>query len=282
MGSLELELEEDELVQMVHDFIESKSPSSPSLSLFFLGESRGLTINQHHTSLTLQEILGDVEDFEAEILEKVLKYLRKGNTARKTTSLKKLLTMKLRLDGYDASLCRTSWVSTFNCPGGDYEYIDIMMKEDKGGPGRLIVDIDFKSQFELARPTSSYTQLTDTLPSIFVGSETKLNKVISILCTAAKQSLEERGLHVPPWRKTNYMQSKWLSEYRKVCLPPCIKSNRESSRNSDEGSSTGGSHGTSQFNKWAPPAPMVKPKRRGLGSGSGLSSQFSNLSINCC
>ncbi|XP_043694688.1 uncharacterized protein LOC122645448 [Telopea speciosissima] len=192
--------------------------------------------------------------------------------------------MRLRMDGYDASLCRTSWVTTFNCPGGDYEYIDIMMQDDKGGSsGRLIVDIDFKSQFELARPTSSYTQLADTLPSIFVGSETKLDKIISILCTAAKQSLKERGLHVPPWRKTSYMQSKWLSDCQKVSPTPCIKSNRESNRNNrDEGSSGDAVQGSSQFSKWAPPAPIVKPSRRELGRGSGLSSQFSNLSINCC
>ncbi|KAJ4967082.1 hypothetical protein NE237_018931 [Protea cynaroides] len=276
MGSFELE--EEELVKMVHDFIESESPSYPSFAC-----SGSLTLNQQPTSFTLQEILGSTdEDTEAEILQKVLKYLRTKNTpVSKTTNLKKWLVIRLRMDGYDACLCRTSWVTTFNCPGGDYEYIDIMMVDDSGGPRRLIVDIDFKSQFELARPTSSYTQLSDTLPSIFVGTETKLNKIISILCSAAKQSLKERGLHVPPWRRTSYMQSKWLSDCQKVSPTPCITSNRESRRNSDEGSS-GNSHGSSQFNKWAPPAPTVKPKRRELGGGSGLSCQFSDLSINCC
>ncbi|XP_042512902.1 uncharacterized protein LOC122087731 isoform X2 [Macadamia integrifolia] len=221
MGSQELE--EEELVQMVRDFIESESPSSPSFA-----SSQGLTFNQQPTYLTLQEILGSVEDTEEEVLQKVLKYLRNKNTAGKTTNLKKWLVMRLRIDGYDASLCRTSWVTTFNCPGGDYEYIDIMMQDDNGGVGRLIVDIDFKSQFELARPTSSYAQLTDTLPSIFVGCETKLNKIISILCTAAKQSLKERGLHVPPWRRTSYMQSKWLSDNcQKVRPTPRFTSNRD-------------------------------------------------------
>lgn len=104
---------------------------------------------------------------------------------------------------------------------GDYEYIDVMVRDSNGDkePTRLIVDTDFKSQFEVARPTPTYKELINTLPSVFVGSEEKLNQIISLLCSAAKKSLKERGLHVPPWRKANYMRSKWLSkECKKVSL----------------------------------------------------------------
>ena len=105
---------------------------------------------------------------------------------------------------------------------GDYEYIDVMVRDSNGDdeePTRLIVDMDFKSQFEVARPTATYKELINTLPSVFVGSEEKLNQIISLLCSAAKNSLKERGLHVPPWRKANYMRSKWLSkECKKVSL----------------------------------------------------------------
>ena len=96
---------------------------------------------------------------------------------------------------------------------GDYEYVDVMMKDMSHGgeAARLIVDMDFRSQFELARPTSTYSDLLTSLPSIFVGTEEKLVSILSLLCSAAKQSLRESGLHMPPWRKANYMQSKWLS-----------------------------------------------------------------------
>ena len=77
---------------------------------------------------------------------------------------------------------------------------------------RVIVDMDFRSQFELARPTSNYKKLVETLPSIFVGTEEKLASVVSLLCTAAKESLKENGLHIPPWRKASYMLPKWFSE----------------------------------------------------------------------
>ena len=87
------------------------------------------------------------------------------------------------------------------------------MKNNNGGKStRLIVDVDFRSQFELAKPTAAYKELTDILPCVFVGTETKLSQIVSLLCCAAKESLKEKGFYVPPWRKASYMQSKWLSK----------------------------------------------------------------------
>lgn len=95
----------------------------------------------------------------------------------------------------------------------DYEYIDVMLVDKTSStPTRLIVDMDFRSQFELARPTQTYKELINILPSVFVGTEERLDKIISLLCSAAKKSLKEKGLHIPPWRKAKYMQSKWLSK----------------------------------------------------------------------
>lgn len=144
------------------------------------------------------------------------------------------------------------------------------MQNDENGDDddsmmRLILDVDFKSQFELARPTANYKELTDKLPQIFVGNEEKLNKIISLLCSAAKQSLRDRGLHIPPWRTSTYMQSKWLSSCQKA-----------------PGKNTEAKSGSRGYGKWSPSPPMVKPKRSHLGGGSGLSSQFSKMSINCC
>ncbi|CAL5414624.1 unnamed protein product [Camellia sinensis] len=69
----------------------------------------------------------------------------------------------------------------------DYEYIDVLMKDSNGGGDetvRLIVDMDFRSQFELARPISTYSKLTAYLPPIFVGSEEKLMEIICLVCLA--------------------------------------------------------------------------------------------------
>lgn len=148
---------------------------------------------------------------------------------------------------------------------GEYVCIDVMMENKRGGKQtRVIVDLDFRSQFELARPTSTYTQLTNILPSIFVGTEEKLKDITTLLCSAAKQSLKERGLHIPPWRKARYMQSKWLSE-------DC-KKERFTPKSEPKNGVCG---------NWVPP--NVKPKRMGMAAGSGgLSIQFADMGINCC
>ncbi|KAF5959096.1 hypothetical protein HYC85_000305 [Camellia sinensis] len=91
------------------------------------------------------------------------------------------IVLRLIRDGFEASLCRTSWPATIGRPS------DVLMKDNNGGGDeteRLIVDMDFRSQFELARPTSTYTELTASLPSIFVGSEEKLMEIICLVCLA--------------------------------------------------------------------------------------------------
>lgn len=93
---------------------------------------------------------------------------------------------------------------------GEYEFVEVMMRENEKET-RVIVDMDFRRQFELSRPTPNYQELTNALPLIFVGSEEKLEKLISLICCAAKHSLKERGLCIPPWRRATYMHSKWLS-----------------------------------------------------------------------
>lgn len=79
-----------------------------------------------------------------------------------------------------------------------------------GTASRLVVDIDFRSQFQVARPAPWYAHLWSQLPAVFVGPRAKLRKAVSLLCAAAQRSLRESGLQVPPWRKSSYMHAKWL------------------------------------------------------------------------
>ncbi|KAJ1286494.1 hypothetical protein BS78_03G356500 [Paspalum vaginatum] len=153
-----------------------------------------------------------------EIHERALRHVREIGEERKRSSLKRRLMMRLRKDGYDASLCMSSWVATTEHPGGDYEYIDVVVAvagEDGAGAAtasssRLVVDIDFRSQFQLARPAPWYAHLWARLPAVFVGPRERLRTAVSLLCAAAQRSLRESGLHVPPWRRSGYMQAKWL------------------------------------------------------------------------
>ncbi|CAK7346829.1 unnamed protein product [Dovyalis caffra] len=210
-------LGEEELAQMVRDYWESDQSIAP-LSV------RTSKLRPKKSQSSLQDILLEAKDIETQVLDKALMYVRGMG---EPSSLKKWVVKRLQMDGFEASLCKTSWVSAFGHKvfhfTGDYEYIDVMImdKNISNKATRLIVDMDFRSQFELARPTQTYKELINTLPSVFVGTEERLDKVISLLCSAAKESLKEKGLHVPPWRKAKYMQSKWLSNNcKKVSIVP--------------------------------------------------------------
>ncbi|CAO2172270.1 unnamed protein product [Urochloa humidicola] len=183
-------------------------------------------ISMHHQtpSHILEAMVEPSTQVEMDIHERAMKHVREMGEEKKRSSLKRRLMMRLRKDGYDASLCRSSWVATTEHPGGDYEYIDVAVAGDDDGAGlatssssRLVVDIDFRSQFQLARPTPWYAGLWARLPAVFVGPRARLRKAVSLLCAAAQRSLRESGLHVPPWRRSGYMQAKWVP--RDVALP---------------------------------------------------------------
>lgn len=78
---------------------------------------------------------------------------------------------------------------------------------------RFLIDVDFRSEFEIARQTSCYKELLQSLPLIFVGKSDRIRQIVSMVSEAAKQSLKKKGMHFPPWRKADYMRAKWLSSY---------------------------------------------------------------------
>lgn len=168
---------------------------------------------QHQTTCHIIEgILGRCTQVESEIYERAMEHVGNMGEERKRSSLKKRLMLRLRKDGYDASLCRSSWVATAKHPGGDHEYIDVHVAAEGGASRtRLVVDIEFRSQFQLARPAPWYAHLSSRLPAVFVGPPDKLRKAVALLCLASHRSLRESGLHVPPWRRSSYMQAKWFA-----------------------------------------------------------------------
>ncbi|KAF2555352.1 hypothetical protein F2Q68_00016706, partial [Brassica cretica] len=96
---------------------------------------------------------------------------------------------------------------------GEYEYIDVIVGEE-----RLLIDVDFRSEFDIARQTSGFKALLQSLPFIFVGKSDRLTQIVSLISEAAKQSLKKRGMHLPPWRKAEYMRSKWMSSYTRASV----------------------------------------------------------------
>ncbi|CAK9157312.1 unnamed protein product [Ilex paraguariensis] len=146
-------------------------------------------------------------DSERTLLLKTAKIVEKNKIGkRKDDFCRNIVTDGLLALGYDSSICKSRWDKSPSYPAGAYDYIDVI----KDGE-RLIVDIDFRSEFEIARPTKAYKAILQILPQIFVGKADRLQRIICVVSEAAKQSLLKKGMHVPPWRKAEYVKAKWLS-----------------------------------------------------------------------
>ncbi|PIA50793.1 hypothetical protein AQUCO_01200205v1 [Aquilegia coerulea] len=126
----------------------------------------------------------------------------------------------LRELGYNAGICKTKWESNGNLTAGCYEFIDVVVSEDdeddKKCQQRYFIDVEFYVEFEIARPTTEYASLLKVLPIIFLGRSEELKQIVRLISDAAKTSLMSRDLHLPPWRKNRYMQSKWFGPYRRT------------------------------------------------------------------
>lgn len=73
-----------------------------------------------------QAVVEPSTQVEIEVHERAMKHLREIGEERRTRSLlKRRLMMRLRKDGYDASLCRSSWVATAEHPGGNVIIISV-------------------------------------------------------------------------------------------------------------------------------------------------------------
>ncbi|KAK9747697.1 hypothetical protein RND81_02G009500 [Saponaria officinalis] len=140
----------------------------------------------------------------------------KNKVCKRKDELRKLVMEGLVAIGYNAAICKSKWEKSPSFPAGEYEYVDVIVE----GKERLIIDIDFRSEFEVAKSTKTYKSILQTLPNIFVGKPDRLSKIICILSEAAKQSLKKKGMHIPPWRKADYVQAKWLSPPTRLVPDP--------------------------------------------------------------
>ncbi|KAG2688513.1 hypothetical protein I3760_09G099300 [Carya illinoinensis] len=130
---------------------------------------------------------------------------------RSSPAFKRQLMARLRDRGFDAGLCKSKWVKSGRFPAGDYEYIDINISGN-----RYIVEVLLAREFEIARPTDRYTSLLDVFPPIFVGKVEDLKQVVRLMCRAIKESMKSSDMHVPPWRRKGYMQSKWFGSHKRT------------------------------------------------------------------
>lgn len=214
------------LAKMVRNFIED-SPEKHRCRWAWCNCGNGDCIDSSYDELNSCSCFGDLKSSSCEPREN-LKYLVPcvsvvernllADTARiihqnkicmrKDEVFLKIVTEELSALGYNAAICISHWEKLIACPAGEYKYVDVIIEGE-----RLIIDIDFRSEFEIARPTKKYRSILQTLPAIFVGKSDRLMRIISVVTDAAKQSLKKRSMPFPPWRKAEYVKAKWLSSY---------------------------------------------------------------------
>lgn len=217
---------EHDLAVMVSDFLENGSGdshrylnSSDSDSGFSDLPSLVDNIKCYKLSMDQYErdLLSVVDSLMQSISEIDLHLVKPGpcNASCIRFSLVKLL----RLSGYDAAVCAAKWQGSGKVPGGDHEYIDVVNYNDVRSSERLIIDIDFRSHFEIARAVDSYDRILNTLPVVYVGSLGKLKQYLQVMVEAARSSLKQNSMPFPPWRSLAYLQAKWQSPYQRHYCP---------------------------------------------------------------
>ncbi|KAL8105025.1 uncharacterized protein LOC141677836 [Apium graveolens] len=232
---------------------------------------------------TIKNLIQCASVTERNLLADTSNIVEKNKICKIKDDLRRIVTDELVILGYNASICKSRWEKSALYPAGEYEYIDVLVN----GEERILIDLDFKSEFEIARPTSNYKTVIQSLPYIYVGKSDRLKQVVSIISEAAKQSLKKKGMHIPPWRKAEYMRAKWLSPYTRNTASSSEPLEKEKSLECECGelelifgrsnslSEDRDEKSTAVMSPWQPPA--VKPKsceRGGKAVVTGLASLF--------
>ena len=84
----------------------------------------------------------------------------------------------------------------------------------------MVIELNFRAEFEMAKANQEYKQLINRLPEVYVGKTERLKALIKILCSAAKECMKEKKMHLGPWRKLKYMQSKWAGTCERTTPAP--------------------------------------------------------------
>ncbi|KAJ8491052.1 hypothetical protein OPV22_012773 [Ensete ventricosum] len=190
------------------------------------GDASGSAASPSDVAEAIKSLVLCASVVERNLLADASKILEKAKNSKNKGECRRMVADGLRFLGYDAAICKSRWDKNPSFPAGEYEYIDVVIMD---GGDRFLVDVDYRSEFEVARPTKSFRGVLQHLPQVFVGRSDRLQQIVALASEAARQSLKKKGLHVPPWRRPEYMMAKWLS--------PC---QRTAAREAEEESESGG------------------------------------------
>ncbi|TKY64840.1 hypothetical protein E2542_SST07691 [Spatholobus suberectus] len=212
---------EHDLALMVSDFLENGSSGAESLCSSdsdsglsdFAQLAEKIQICKLSVAQHENDLLSVVHSLIRSMNETNLQVMNSGPCY--ASCIRFYLVKLMRLSGYDAGVCASKWQGSGKVPGGDHEYIDVVFDNNSGSSERLIIDIDFRSHFEIARAVDSYDRILNSLPVVYVGSFTRLKQFLGIMEEATRSSLKQNSMPLPPWRSLAYLQAKWQSPYER-------------------------------------------------------------------
>ncbi|XAR66470.1 hypothetical protein NMG60_11012725 [Bertholletia excelsa] len=128
---------------------------------------------------------------------------------------------RLQNAGFNSAICKSKWRNSPDIPSGEHTFLDVVDNSSpKKGEVRVIIELNFRAEFEVARASENYNRLIRRLPEVFVGKVERLQGLIKILCSAAKKCMKGNKMHMGPWRKARYMQAKWLGPCKRTTSAP--------------------------------------------------------------
>lgn len=205
------------LSDLVHSFLEQ--PTDDSLGSDSVDESANSSENntQRWTTAITLALANNADPYRntlhahvSEATER-FEFLRE---MRNVSAFRRSVAAFLKENGHDAAVCRTAWESGGGVTAGSYEFIDVARSGS-----RYFVDLDFRAQFEIARPSGEFLEVLSAVPVVFVGGAADVKRVVLTVCDAARRCFRSRGLSVPPWRKNRFMQNKWFAPFRRTVNP---------------------------------------------------------------
>ncbi|KAI3818926.1 hypothetical protein L1987_12747 [Smallanthus sonchifolius] len=117
---------------------------------------------------------------------------------------------RLQRAGYNCGICKAKWNNLKQIPAGEHTYIEVLdTLKSKKGVLRVLIELNFRTEFEMVKGSQEYNRLISRLPEIYVGKTERLQSLIKILCLASKKSMKDQKMHIAPWRKLKYMRAKW-------------------------------------------------------------------------
>ncbi|GMI72266.1 hypothetical protein like AT1G12030 [Hibiscus trionum] len=211
-----------ELSDLVNSFIESDCAfetdelEGDKTALEKENENDGSSDSEGHWSDTkdkLKRLVGKNEDDKEKlkILERVAELARRNVSDMSSEGFKRRLMSGLRDYGFDAGLCKSRWEKLGRHPAGRYEYVDVNVKGT-----RYIIEVNLAGEFGIARPTMSYASLIEVFPTVFVGKPEEVKQMVRLMCKAMRESMKNRDMKMPPWRRHGYMQAKWFAHYKRT------------------------------------------------------------------